>query len=222
MKGRSILMYVTCTMAWCMGSQGRASVVDFQLPSVSPGTVYGASAPVPDSPGDVVLTQAGIRMSVEEFFIGSFVGFFRAEVGGTYDDAFPTTPLELDNISVRFDFARLGFDVTSVTLDYREFGGSDNFAVNGSALINLGSLVELPSEPGALAEGITATVVEQQTITLEADIGYTIDHFLIGGQELTIDNVAAVPEPTTLLLLTLGALAAVTRRTRPRHVASGE
>lgn len=63
MRGRSVLMYVTCTMAWCVGSQSRAAVVDFQL--VSPGTMYGASAPVPDSPGDVVLAQAGIRMSVE-------------------------------------------------------------------------------------------------------------------------------------------------------------
>jgi hypothetical protein len=152
----------------------------------------------------VVLTQDGINMSVEQFRLGTFVGFIRAEIGGRYAGSFSSTPLDIDNISVRFDFSGVGFPVTEVTLDYREFGGADNFAVNGSSKYQLDQLADLPAN---IAPGVTATVIGN-----EIRLVGPISNFLIGGQELAIDNVAAVPEPTAILLLGVGASAVLRGR----------
>lgn len=186
-----------CILALCvvggLEPVSLGATVDFE--TVPLGSTYGEA--FGHTPGDVVLTQDGIKMSAEDFLLGSFVGFIRAEVGGRYDDSFPTTPLELDNISVLFDFADVGFEVTEVTLSYQEFGGDDNFAVNGEMCHQLADLSDIPAD---VAPGVTATV-QGGVISLAGDV----NSFLIGGQELGIDDIVAVPEPTTLALLGLGA-----------------
>jgi hypothetical protein len=204
---------LTClATALAYGSQamGLPPTVDFE--SIPLGTRYGSA--YGHTPGEVVFTQEGIAVSVENFYLGSFVGLIKAEIGGAYDDSFPTTPLELDNISAGFDFTGLGFDVTNVTLEYREFGGDDNFAVNGHTLYRLAELTDIPLN---VAPGITADVIEQDGIVLTAAAGHQIDSFLIGGQELGVDTIVAVPEPTTALLLSLAGFAALTLRRRTRR-----
>ncbi|RME41940.1 MAG: PEP-CTERM sorting domain-containing protein [Planctomycetota bacterium] len=188
-------------------STGLAAQVDFE--SVPVGTVYGD--PVGNVPGDVVLSQDGIDLSVESFFLGTFVGFNQAEVGGRYAGFFSSTPLELDNISVRFDFSDVGFPVTGVSLEFQEFGGADNFAVNDGSVLVLNSLTDLPTD---IAPGVTATV-DGGVITLTGPVS----SFQIGGQELAVDTIVAVPEPATLALLILGGgwLAMRRRLNRPRR-----
>lgn len=198
-RDRAIACLTMLTM-WAVAAESLAQTVDFE--SVAPGTTFGQG--YGNTPGEIVLTQEGIAMSVEEFFLGTFVGFVRAEVGGRYDDYFPTTPLELDNIGVRFDFADVGFDVNFVTLEYQEFGGGNNFAVNDEVLFQVSPLTDLPTN---VAPGVTASV-DAGVITLVGDI----DSFQIGGQELGIDNVTAVPEPASILLLALGGVALLHRR----------
>ena len=193
-------LYVAIAAAVWAAAPALAATVDFE--SVPVGTRWGVAEG--NVPGEVVLTQDGILMSVETFHLGAFEGFIYAEVGGQYDDFFPTTPLETNNISVRFDFSDLNFDVNLVTLEFMEFGGADNFAVNDHTIYELASLMEIPTD---VAPGVIAFVAGE-TITL---LG-AIQSFQIGGQELAIDNVMAVPEPATALLLALGGLVAVRRR----------
>ena len=186
-------------VAWANGARA-ASVVDFD--TVAPGTLYGVLGD--HSPGDLVLSQGGIDMFVENFLFESTPLFVQAEVGGRFGEYFPTVPLSLDNISVRFDFGNAGFDVDEVTFAFQEFGGTSNFAVNGGPIIDLPQLALLPSD---IAPGVIASV-DGGVITLTGDI----TEFLIGGQELAIDDIAALPEPTTIILLTLAAMFAQRRR----------
>jgi len=209
MKRRCLCTCLATAIICCSQAVGLPLTVDFE--SVALGTKYGAD--YGNTPGEPVFTQDGIVVSVDNFYLSTFVGFIRAEVGGAYAVDFPTTPLELDNISVAFDFTGLGFDVTNVTLEYREFGGADNFSVNGQTLYQLDALTDLPA---LVAPGINASVIEQDSIALTAAAGYHIDGFLIGGQELGVDTIVAIPEPTSALLLALAGVGALTLQ-RARH-----
>ncbi len=178
------------------------ATVDFE--SVPVSTVFGVMAG--DLPGDLVLTQDGIDMRLAELVIGSRRDFIEAEIGGAFDVDFATTPLSLDSIGVVFDFSNVGFDVTEVTFEYLDLGGFSNFAVNGHTLFELLRLDGIPTD---VAPGVEA-IVDDDTITLTGDIS----SFLVGGQELGIDNVTAVPEPATLAFLGVGGTYLLSSRRR--------
>ncbi len=207
-RGQTIACFIMAVFM-CAPPPVHAATVDFEtLPG---GTKYGAS--YGNLPGDVVLSQDGILVSVEEFFLGTFTGFVKAEVGGIYADFFPTTSLELNNISLHFDFSGVGFNVTSVDVEYKEFGGTNNVAVNGYTVHEVDPLTDLPA---VVSPGITSSV-NNGILTLAGDI----DSFQIGGQELVIDNITAVPEPMTVVLLGMGAALTLARgrsRQGPRRV----
>ena len=167
------------------------------------GTIFGAPK---DQPGFPVYEEDGIVMSVEEIIVEGAAGFLRAEVGGRYGDLFPTHSLDLNNISVAFDFRQVGFAVNQVSLQFVELGPLNNFSVNDADLFELSSLQLIPSE---IAPGVTA-VVTDGVITLTGDI----EEMLVGGQELAIDTVFAIPEPATLLLVAVGGTALVRSRRR--------
>lgn len=171
-----------------------ASPATMEFESVPVGTKYGGPDQTHDAPGDVVLTENGIKMSVEWFFLNQFSGFYWAEVVGPANDH----QLAIDNISVMFDLTALPYNVNSFTLQYNELGGSDNFAVNGGSNFQLRQLAEMPTN---IAPGVTA-LVDGGLIKLTGKI----DSVLIGGQELTIDTIVAVPEPTSLVLLGAGGV----------------
>ncbi len=200
MKLRTIIV---CLVAIAFGSASQAATMDFD--SLPLGTVFGNS--VGHTPNQVVLTNDGIEMSVEDFVYGSFVGFFEAEIGGRYHSFFPTPSLALNNINVQFDFTKVQPDVDLVTIEYMAFGGTNNFAVNGGTILELADLSAIPV---AVAPGVTATVVAN-VITLSGDV----DYVKIGGQELAIDTIVAIPEPLTATLLGIGCALALRRRRKP-------
>ena len=163
------------------------------------GEVYGLGF---DTPGDVVLVEDGVRMSVENFVLSGSDYFYWAEVVGP--GPFPTPSLSLDNISVRFDYADVGFAVDEVTFEFADYGGASNFAVNDDTLFVISPFSDIPVN---VAPGVTATV-DAGLVTLSGPIQSVV----IGGQELFIDNVVGVPEPTTGVLMTLALLTLWRRR----------
>lgn len=185
----------------CAASLGASAEVDFN--SLSVGSAFGAGAG--NSPGQIIpsLGQAGINVSVENFRAGSYTNLFLAVVHDTGSDMFPTRHMYLDNISLGFDLTGVGFPVNQLTVDYHEFGGVDNFSVNGGAVIELPALTSLPVN---IAPGVTASA-DSDSITLSG----SVSRFLIGGQELAIDNIIATPEPTCLALLGVGGLVLLRR-----------
>ncbi|MFQ5352526.1 MAG: hypothetical protein ACE5D3_05570, partial [Candidatus Binatia bacterium] len=190
----TLALLVGCAL--CSG----ARAVSFDgLPA---GTVFGFGR---DLPGAEVHSEAdGIRMSVENFVLGSSEFFFFAEVAGPATQPFATNALSLDNISVRFDFADVPFTVNEVSFEFFDLGGSSNLAVNDAPLFILNPLSTLPTN---VAPGVTA-IVSGGHITLVGPV----QSVLIGGQELVIDNINAVPEPVSGILLTLASLACWKRR----------
>ncbi len=178
-------------------SAAGAATMDFE--PVAVGTSFGQE--FGDIPGPVVLTQDGIRMSVETFFFTdqNFQGFVRAEVVAPNAMRFPTRWLSMDNINAQFDLTQLGFNVNQVSVEFLELGGLDNFSINGGSIIELPGLASLPANVGgvALAFQELDPVTHRTRLTLTGDV----DRFLIGGQELGVDTIVAIPEPTTLILL---------------------
>ena len=196
-RGRIATRAWVAACCW-MSPVSLASTVEFE--SVPVGTKYGGD--FGHVPGQVVLTEDGIKMSVEQFFLQQFTGFFQAEVIGPADDH----ELAIDNLSVMFDLTGAGFKVNSVTLGYVDLGGDNNFAVNGGAILQLAEITDIPMN---IAPGVTA-LVDGDSITLTGEI----DRVLIGGQELSIDTIVAIPEPTSLVLLGAGGVLALRRRRR--------
>lgn len=178
-----------------------AAIVDFEPPPPI-GTSYGHA--FGQTPAQTIpeLGQDGIGVSFQEFVDSSisFTGFVEAEIGGRFAAGFPTTPLSLDTISARFDFAGVGFNVTQASFEYLDLGIHYNLAVNDGTLREFGAFTELPANPET---GISLALEEldpgtgRMRLTLTGDV----NSFLIGGYELAIDNVVAVPEPATLVLL---------------------
>ena len=196
-RGRIATRAWVAACCW-MSPVSLASTVEFE--SVPVGTKYGGD--FGHVPGQVVLTEDGIKMSVEQFFLQQFTGFFQAEVIGPADDH----ELAIDNLSVMFDLTGAGFKVNSVTLGYVDLGGDNNFAVNGGAILQLAEITDIPMN---IAPGVTA-LVDGDSITLTGEI----DRVLIGGQELSIDTIVAIPEPPPLVLLGAGGVLALRRRRR--------
>lgn len=189
-----------------MNTIGTAATVDFE--TVSSGTVYGQDTG--EKPGDVVLSQDNIDMSVEKFIFDSFKHFNLAEIDGIHAETFDTHALSLTNISVLFDFSHIGFAVDWVTLEFDDFGGGSNFIVNNQTLHILDPLSDLPFD---VAPGITATI-DQGMITITG-VSQNINSILIGGQEMVIDNVVAIPEPASCILILAGGFMLSVRRRYP-------
>ncbi len=205
MPTRSLVLKLLAILLCASGSTGYSATVDFE--SIALGTNYGKK--FGHSLGETVLVQNGISMSLSEYYLDDYVGFNQAQVGGSFDSWFKTTPLELDNIGVTFDFTNVGFDVTQVTLEFIQFGGDSSFSVNGSSLLKL-----LPTGKDSWKIGSDVRAFASSgMLTLKGQI----DYFQIGGQELVIDNIIAVPEPATAWLVALSAGWLLRRRPGRSH-----
>ena len=154
-------------------------------------TLYGA--PAGHVSGDLAFSANLIDAYV--------FNFARLPFGTTFNRAFTTVApvslpgqsLRINNINLRFDFQNLGFPVRRVTLSYLDLGGYENLAVNGSGIYR-GELTAAPGFPGIATVSVTSAPtpppVSGRTGTITIT-GSQIKSFLIGGQELWIDNVCA-------------------------------
>jgi hypothetical protein len=166
-----------------------AATVDFEL--VAAGTQYGNA--YGHLPGDVVLSQSGIQMSVETFYISasSYSNLYEAEVTTPGSYGFTTQTIWCNNISVQFDLTNLGFTPGDVRIEYADYGGTENISVNGGTIYELNLL---SSVPAAIAPNVTAHVTETSVaggvkgvVTLTGPV----QTLLVGGQEFEIDNLDA-------------------------------
>ena len=158
--------------------------IGFEDPPFELGTEYGSS--VGDDPGDVVFTEQGVPVSVENFRLGTSTAFGYAEVSDA--GGLPGQNLFISNVNLSFDFSALPFVVSKVTFDFEDYGGAENVSVNRAGIVE-----------GELASGefsgATLTVVRGQGSAGEASIDGTVREFLIGGQEFVLDNVCAFEAP---------------------------
>lgn len=175
-----------------------AAQVNFE--TLTTGQTFGSAT---NTPGEVVFTQEGIDVSVETFQFGEFQDMNLATINGPGTDLFATKHVFFDNINFGFDLTGVA-PINDVTIEYHEFGGVNNFSVNGGSILELPAMTSMPMN---VAPGVTATV-DEDSIHLSGPIS----SFLIGGQELAIDNVVAIPEPTCLVLLAVGLGAGLLRR----------
>ncbi len=166
------------------------------------GQTYGNGV---QSPGEVIFSQDGIHVSVETFRTGTFEDLNLAEINGPGTDLFATRHASFDNINFGFDLTGVA-PINDVTIDYHEFGGVNNFSVNGGPLLELPAMTSMPAN---VAPGVTASV-DGDSIHLSG----LVSRFVIGGQELAIDNIVAVPEPTCLAILAAGLGTGLLRRRR--------
>ena len=208
MRLRRATMRLTSLLAFAQGAASYAATMNFE--SVPPGTSWGVQTG--QQPGDTVLAEGGIIMSLETFVLGpDETDFFRAQVPALQDpyaDAFPSQELALDTINALFDFTALGFDVDFASLEFIDFGGLSNLSVNGAEVFILDPFADAPQ---AVAPGVMATILDDARIEFQS-VGTSIDRILVGGQELVIDNVTALPEPGMTLWLLTGAVLLARRR----------
>jgi hypothetical protein len=152
------------------------------------GAIFGQAGG--DSPGDLIFTEAGVKVSVHEFDTGGGSVLFGNAL--VENDPFQTNPplddnyLFTSNINLAFDFTFLSQPVFAVRFGFVEQGGVLNLQVNGGPLHIAGHFSELPQE---VAPGVTATIHQSPG----ADWGWVllegpIEMLLVGGQELSLDN----------------------------------
>lgn len=175
-----------------------ANIVTFDTAASPLGATYGS--PV-HANGDLLFTEDGINVRAGIFTAGAFNALNTATIDAA-GSPFPTRSAGLNNIRLRFQFSSLPFDVTEASFDYQDFGGTSNVGVNG-VVVEINDFSALP----AIIAGVNLTVTAT-TVTFTG----AINGLIIGGQELWIDNIRAVPTPGATALLGLGGLLAARRK----------
>lgn len=166
-----------------------ATCLEFEAP-LAVGQQFGA--PVGDSPGDVIFTESGVPVSVQDFLYDTSGGTFNyAEV------MVPSSPFGLgqvmfvNNINLEFDFTGLAFIPQRVELAFRDHGGNENLAVNADpAPPFAGELTAAPTPLGGVDVSVTASGTGAGTATFAGPV----ERLRIGGQEFLLDHVCAYSE----------------------------
>ncbi|HEX6039886.1 hypothetical protein [Longimicrobium sp.] len=165
--------------------------VDFSVPAL--GATAGGTAG--NLPGDLWFTESLIPVTLRTFHHPPGFGttFGDATVLGAFVTFGSGQIVNTNNINLGFDFSGIGFVPSSVTFQWRDYGGYENLRVNGSG-IYVGELTGAPSPIG----GATVSHVwgwspgnnyKQGTTTLTGPVSI----LGIGGQEFYLDNVCANP-----------------------------
>lgn len=196
MRNRVILLM--CSIVISVTGVASATMIDFE--DLTLGSIYNV--------GDSFTTK-DVTITGETFFWGGGDpyngGFTEVEDGKLADGS--GNELEVNNINLNFDF---GTTLDGLALQFGEYGGNLNIEINGD-FVNFNSFAAI-DDTGI---GDTLIFVAEPT---EDDTGAlfvvgTINSFVIGGQELWIDNiVTSVPEPATFMLLILGAMLFLRKR----------
>lgn len=169
---------------------GAPVCVYFDVPAL--GATAGAAAG--NVPGDLWFTENTIPVSVHTFHHpGGGTTFGLATIASAFVAFGNGQIANPNNINLGFDFSAITFVPSSVTFQWRDYGGHENLRVNGSG-IYVGELVGAPSPIG----GATVSHVwgwgpgnayKQGTTTLTGPVSI----LGIGGQEFYLDNVCVHP-----------------------------
>lgn len=215
---RSIFVTLACTLILAQSTIA-ANIIDFEAEPL--GTIYGTTAGT--SPGDVVVIQDDIKMTVENFTLGAFTEFNEATIVQPPQSFFPaasnpTQALNANNINAKFDLLSVGYDVDFLSIRYVDVGGDENFEINSLGRQEVGSLSSLTPVPGfnvnVTSNPVTGGV--EGVVEIYAAAGNRIEQLLIGGQEFAIDDLKVVPEPSGLMIIALGCIAMSLGRLRRR------
>ncbi len=170
---------------------GAPVCVEFGPPPAA-GTLWGAGAG--HLPGQAVHSENGIKVYVQNFHWGGGAGTF-----GTATVDFPPYPFAngqaagTGNVNLQFYFGNLGWLPSKVYFSYLDEGGFENLSVNGSAFY-IGELSLAPPVVGGrnvnVWTGPGYPTADEGWVQID---GGSIKHFTVGGQELWIDKVCAVP-----------------------------
>jgi hypothetical protein len=163
-------------------------------------TTWGGS--YGNSPGDIVMSEDGVLMSVELFTLGAYTGFNAAMIDLPIAGFGSIQTLRLNNISARFHFGGLPGAPGDVHFAFADLGGEENLQVNGAPVFEvpeLGVLDGMVVAPGVLMHVSTWTIPggHAGVVWLEGPV----EKILVGGQEFWIDGVRLAEEETPCDLL---------------------
>jgi len=135
------------------------------------------------------------------------------------DSVFPSLPtrnyagatgiaMHTNNVNLVFlDPGVLGEPVHFASFLWGEYGGNVNLEINGDLFCGEDFTLLGPTLGGASVSVVSFGPTPGGGGELgKVTVTGVIESFKVGGQEFWIDNVEGVPEPTTLLLLGLGAV----------------
>jgi hypothetical protein len=92
-----------------------------------------------------------------------------------------------NNVNFVFDFGELPFVPAAVEFQFRDSGGNENLSVNGGDIFRA-ELVDAPPDIGGVGWSWADPGEDESVVgTLKG----TVERFLIGGQEFSLDTVCA-------------------------------
>lgn len=144
------------------------------------------------APGGLAFTEAGVPVSVEQFERvpgGLTMDFFVVMESPDFGNG---QFVFVNNVNLVFDFTGLGFRPQRVLLHLRDQGGNENIAINGDPSPPLADdITGFPSSLGGVNFVIGPLTTVSPLGVGDAEFRGTIDQLLIGGQELSLDDVCA-------------------------------
>ncbi|MBN2455258.1 MAG: PEP-CTERM sorting domain-containing protein [Sedimentisphaerales bacterium] len=201
MKTKKTMMFVIFLVMALLVENADAVLIDFE------DRTAGESFDV----GYTFITS-GVSVTGEQFQWSNTTWYSggNASIGTGGSAGGADNEINTNNINLDFDF---GVALTSLSLQYGEYGGNINLEINGD-FQNVENFADLPANVGATSIFVYDTNTPGQGKGALIVIG-TINSFKIGGQELWLDNIiaSAIPEPAILTLLALGSLIALRRKT---------
>lgn len=205
----SLITFCICLVFIGQSTFAQTATVDFE--SLASGTQFGGSAGLTDSPGDLVFSENGVDVRVDNFTLGVFTGFNSVSI----NNDMASNVAFVNNIVVDFDPSGLPGPVTGASFTFNDFGGDENLVVNGNR-VEVSNFGGLPAVIGGV--NVSAMFLPVGALRGTVTLDGPINSLGIGGQELQIDDVQfryiAVPEPSACFLLIGLAGTAIGRRRR--------
>ena len=190
--GRTKLVCAVCFLSSVINGSAGAVIVDFE--DIPADAQYRA--------GDI-FTTSGVQVTAQPFQLsnGSWIsdgyGAYRYPERATEGSGYE---LFVCNVDLEFDIPE---STTQLSLLFAETGGNFNLLIND----DFRNFQSFPALNGVTIGGVSVTVAYQPyyghyrgALLFEGPI----DTFAIGGQELVIDDLHLVPEPSSLLALLAG------------------